>query len=230
MNERIITIPAGAVNCYLIQGKENVLIDTGYGNSYERIEKVMKSYNLQIQSIQTIIITHGHNDHYGGLKKLKQQTKAQVVAHQKDVNMIQEGTNGELKPYGIRGRIIKALVSRRPAPLLDTVGVEYAIDTSISLEPFGIGGKIIETPGHTLGSISVLLETGDLFVGDLVMSMFPLEKCHLPFFVEDLNALYNSLEIISKESFSTLHMGHGKAITKEEFMKFYHKMQTKKRA
>jgi glyoxylase-like metal-dependent hydrolase (beta-lactamase superfamily II) len=47
-------------------------------------------------------------------------------------------------------------------------------DAGISLEEFGIPARVIPTPGHTPGSISVLLENGDAIVGDLVMSGPPL--------------------------------------------------------
>ncbi|NTV58665.1 MAG: hypothetical protein HGA74_15485 [Deltaproteobacteria bacterium] len=47
-------------------------------------------------------------------------------------------------------------------------------DEGLSLEPYGIAGQVIHTPGHTQGSVSILLEGGHALVGDLAMAMPPL--------------------------------------------------------
>ena len=44
----------------------------------------------------------------------------------------------------------------------------------MSLYDYGIPGRVVYTPGHSSGSISVLLESGEAFVGDLAMNKLPL--------------------------------------------------------
>ena len=57
----------------------------------------------------------------------------------------------------------------------------------MSLAGYGIPGKIIYTPGHSMGSVSVLLDNGEAFVGDLAMNEFPLRLSPgLPIFAEDM--------------------------------------------
>ena len=63
---------------------------------------------------------------------------------------------------------------------------------------FDLGGvalKVIHTPGHSSGSVSILLETRDVFVGDLAMNKFPLRLTPgLPIFAEDWAKLKESWE------------------------------------
>jgi hydroxyacylglutathione hydrolase len=61
-------------------------------------------------------------------------------------------------------------------------------DEGFSLSEYGIPGKLIHTPGHSSGSISVLLESGEAFVGEMAMNRFPLRlKPGLSIFAEDVS-------------------------------------------
>jgi len=55
------------------------------------------------------------------------------------------------------------------------------------LGEFGISGKVIDTPGSFTGSASILLESGEAFVGDMAMNKFPyVQSGGWPIFAEDL--------------------------------------------
>jgi hypothetical protein len=76
-------------------------------------------------------------------------------------------------------------------------------DEEISLVEYGIPGKVIHTPGYSLGSVSVLLENGEAFVGDLAMNMVPLRlKPGLPIFGDSLSIVKNSIVNGCKDSLS----------------------------
>jgi hydroxyacylglutathione hydrolase len=47
-------------------------------------------------------------------------------------------------------------------------------DEGLDLEPYGVSGRIVHTPGHSPGSVSVLLPSGEAFVGDLAMNGPPM--------------------------------------------------------
>jgi hypothetical protein len=76
-------------------------------------------------------------------------------------------------------------------------------DEEISLVEYGIPGKVIHTPGYSLGSVRVLLENGEAFVGDLAMNMVPLRlKPGLPIFGDSLSIVKNSILHGCKDSLS----------------------------
>jgi glyoxylase-like metal-dependent hydrolase (beta-lactamase superfamily II) len=70
-------------------------------------------------------------------------------------------------------------------------------DEELSLADYGIPARIIPTSGHSMGSVSVLLETGDAFVGDLAMNGFPLRLGPgLPIFAEDMTKVKKSWRLL----------------------------------
>ena len=89
-------------------------------------------------------------------------------------------------------------------------------DEEFSLAEYEIPGKIIHTPGHSMGSVSVLLETGDAFVGDLAMNKFPLRfNLGLPIFTEDLRKVRESWKLLLDQGAETIYPAHGKPFSAE---------------
>ena len=83
-------------------------------------------------------------------------------------------------------------------------------DEEVSLKEYGIPGKAIYTPGHSSGSISVLLETGDAFVGDLAMNRFPLRLTPgLTIFAEDWQKVKESWQLLLEQGAKTIYPAHG---------------------
>lgn len=125
----------GASNCYVIgQGKEAVIIDAGA--KAETVLEYIKKENL---TIKYIILTHGHDDHFNELPKLKSKfPDAKIVIHQND--------NGSLR-----------LIKIKFADIL-LKGNETLMVGNLKLE-------IIHTPGHTGGGICI--KAGNkIFTGD----------------------------------------------------------------
>lgn len=84
-------------------------------------------------------------------------------------------------------------------------------DNDFSLDQFGVEGKIISTPGHSPGSVSVLLDSGDAFVGDLAMNAFPLRLTPgLPILAEDMEQVKKSWRLLLERGVKTVYPGHGK--------------------
>jgi hydroxyacylglutathione hydrolase len=59
---------------------------------------------------------------------------------------------------------------RSNATEFDEVEPEILVDEEMDLLEFGVNGRIVHTPGHTSGSISLLLDSGEAFVGDLAIN------------------------------------------------------------
>jgi len=74
----------------------------------------------------------------------------------------------------------------------------------------GIPGKVIHTPGHSSGSVSILLETGEAFVGDMAMNKFPLRfSPGLPIFAEDGVKLNESWILLLDQGVKMVYPSHG---------------------
>ena len=78
------------------------------------------------------------------------------------------------------------------------------------LHDFGIDGNIVYTPGHTKGSVSVLLETGEAFVGCLAHNNFPFRfRPGLPIFAEDINEVRESWKSLIQRGAKMIYPAHG---------------------
>ncbi len=96
-------------------------------------------------------------------------------------------------------------------------------DNDEILKNIGIGGKIIYTPGHTDGSISILLDNGDVIVGDLIMNIMPVKKNFFPIVISDYKKLLSSWLKVMKSNVKRIYPSHGKMILVNDFEKFYNK-------
>ena len=54
--------------------------------------------------------------------------------------------------------------------------MDLVVEDELSLRDHGIPGTVLHTPGHSPGSLSVVLDTGEAFVGDLAMNGPPLTR------------------------------------------------------
>jgi len=80
----------------------------------------------------------------------------------------------------------------------------------------GIPGKIVHTPGHSSGSVSILLETGDAFVGDLAMNALPMRLSPgLPILGDDISRIKESWGVLKREGAKKIYPEHGKPFTIE---------------
>ena len=99
--------------------------------------------------------------------------------------------------------------------------IDWCDNEGLSLIDYGIPGRIIHTPGHTLGSVSVLLDTGDAFVGCMAHNNPPFRlKPGLPIFAENLSMLKKSWRKLLDMGARTIYPGHGNSFSSREILKF----------
>jgi len=130
---------------YLVESENQLaLIDAGAGRGSKQILENVKKCGFSPQSIKYILVTHGHIDHIGGLKQLQEQTGALVLAHQLELDAIENG-NPVLTAagwYGVKYQPVKAdRVIKQDKETLTMGEVEF---------------QFLHTPGHTPGSLSIL--------------------------------------------------------------------------
>jgi len=188
------------------------MFDTGPAFSVPAVIKWFNSIPLDPEELQLIILSHSHFDHAGAASGIKKSTGAKIAVHKSDQEMFESGEAilpTAVTPWGkITRKMMKPAMSifnfdGSPADIIVT-------DAGLSLEEYGIPGRIIHTPGHTPGSISVLLENGDAFVGCLTHNAppFRLNPNH-PIFAEDLNQLWKSWEFLIDQGAKMIYPGHG---------------------
>ena len=212
----IITIPLGFANSFIVKDRGIILVDTGINANKEKFTQFFQHQKIDPRQISLIIITHGHADHFGHANYLKALTGAPILCHAEAVSALQAGNTADVTPRNELGKRVLKLV-KLPVSVAP-IQPDLIINSSFELAPYGVAGKIIPTPGHSNCSLSVILESGDAIVGDiLVASPFSGEPC-LAYFASDEKALYESVKILAEVA-HTFHSGHGGPFTREVVLK-----------
>ena len=200
MENNFNIIQVGVTNCYLLRSSScNVLIDTGYKGKAKIILDFLKNNGIPPKSIGLIILTHGHYDHIGNASEIKKISGAKILIHKDDIPLLDSGiTNSQsIKSLNIWGKILLSKVSSIDTSF-NSLKPDIIIDSEFDLIRYGINGKIIHTPGHSKGSISVILDSGDAFIGDLAMNGLPLRiGAGEPIFGENITRNIPKLEKIN---------------------------------
>ena len=224
MAVQIIPFQSGINTCYIIKDRAAIMIDGGTYNKVGEFSKTLSKHEMKADEIKLIVLTHGDFDHVGGTKELKELTGADVAIHENDRKNLEEGIFHWPKgvtPWGkFTMSVFKPMIRERMA--FPAVKADLVLgDNEQSLAEFGIDGKIIFTPGHTFGSISVLLDSGEAFVGCLIHNKFPfVMKPGPPIYAMDIHMLKKSLKMIVDRGAKTLYPGHGNPVPVEKILKY----------
>ena len=173
MSLSIDIIKSGVTNAYLIRERNAVLVDAGAHAQARTVVAGLSRLLEDPRSLKLIVITHAHFDHAGAAGLVRETTGAPVAVHAGDARWLREGT--VLVPKGTTpwGRFFRAAGMPLMLPFVKMPALEPDLvmeGDDMDLSPYGIAGRVIHTPGHSPGSVSVLLESGEAFVGDLAMN------------------------------------------------------------
>ncbi len=204
-------IPAGIDNCYLLRGDQSVLIDGGAPGGFGDFQRGLERLGVAPEEIRLIVLTHAHADHIAALHEIKALTGAQVALHESERAWAEEGRPPLPPGQTTWGKIMIALAKRLYAPPIKPTQVEIAFgDDGLSLAEYGIPGRVIHTPGHSPGSSSVLLESGEVFVGDMAMNAWFLRLTPgLPVLAEDMGQVLESWEMLMARGARRVYPAHG---------------------
>lgn len=204
-------IPVGICNCYLLRGERTVLVDAGAWGGMPAFVRGMNALGVDPKQIDLIVITHGHWDHITCLNDIRAMSGAQVAVHQRDQAWVETGRPPFPKGVGAYGRVMSALAKALLHPKLPPVKVDVVIgDDGLSLAEYGIPGRVVHTPGHSLGHVSVLLDSGDALVGDMAMNDWYLRWTPgLPVLADDVHLMIASWRKILPMGIQTVHPSHG---------------------
>lgn len=202
-------IPLGFVNAYLILGERPVLVDTRVPGSAPKILAVIREEGYDPRSLALIIVTHAHPDHFGSAAALSEATGAPVLAAVGEKSALKSGAGHPPVPVSFLGRIFAFFIEKTATSADLAVTPAILVDAPFRLDAYGIDGMVEPTPGHTRGSVSVRLATGEWIVGDLVMGMFPPGRAGLPMFAEDVDAVKKNIRRIAEAKPAIIYTGHG---------------------
>ena len=211
---RIKRIPCGMVNCYLLTGKDGaVLVDTGETGYEEKILEACAGKNVRL-----IMLTHGHIDHIQNAAYLARELKAPIGMNEKDLALKQNQFAQPLSGTGIFGKILESASKKKMKKnRIEDFTPEIFLKEGDTLESYGIEASVLELPGHTEGSIGLLVGRKAVIVGDTLMHMvFP----GIASICGDERKLRESTKRIGGLGERKIYFGHGRPVSWKKAERF----------
>jgi hydroxyacylglutathione hydrolase len=210
MTPAIFPIRLKFSTAHVILGERAVLVDTGSEGEEERILRGLRRYNVEPERVALLLHTHGHTDHAGSTRALKERLRIPAAVHAADAAKMRAGDSGPLIPLRFSSRLVSLIIN----PRFPAVEPDLLIEEGYSLGEFGIPAAVVHTPGHTPGSISILFDDGRAIAGDLMMggSLGGAIHANEPgyhYFAEDLTELRRSIRKLLDRGAKTIYLGHG---------------------
>lgn len=222
---QLIPIKLKLSNAYLLIGHNGVvLVDSGMASDVHAIEDALLAQNLSGTDIKLILHTHGHADHVGGTATLVNRYKCTTALGAADQRQVFAGKNDTLKPTRMMGKWLIPFVDKPFTPFTP----DWLLDEGTSLLSFGVDADIVCTPGHTAGSLSILLADGRAVVGDVLMGgymggQFLPDLPDYHYFADDLTLIHRSIKKLVSAGVSTWYPGHGGPLTTKAVLKRFAK-------
>ena len=213
-NTLVTALTLGAMSrVFLVKSDAGaILVDTGMSGQTDRAVDALAAHGVAPQDIRLILITHGHLDHFGGAKALHARTGAPVAVHAKDADALRSGQNSpEATPTSRLTALLMRAGARMAMSNADAaLEPDIVFDAPWRLDDYGIAGEVIHTPGHTPGSITLLLDSGEAIVGDLAMGsmLFP-KRATPPLIAWDLDRNWASLRAVLDRHPTIIYITHG---------------------
>ena len=182
----------GNTNTYFIRGaKGSILLDTDYAGTLQMFYKEIKKNGISLKDITYILATHYHPDHMGLVGELVSMGVKFLVIDTQVPNL------------HFSDDIFSRDKTLRMSPSVpeDKAEVIACKDSRAFLAALGIDGEIVSTPSHSGDSITLVLDSGDCFVGDL-------EPMEFMDGYEENKALQSDWEKVMSFSPRVIHYGH----------------------
>ncbi len=229
-NLQVHQVLNGRSNSFLVsQADRHILIDTGPKNAWNTLNKNIAKLIPDNGSLQFLILTHIHFDHVENTARINEKYNAKIITNQYETEYLKKGLNAPIKGSLSPTKLITNLLESQFGSLKKFMPAECTIEVNndYSLNDFGFNIIIIPTPGHTHGSISVIVDNEIAIVGDAMFGVFPWSV--FPPFAINPKILVQSWGRLLNTECSFFLPGHGtgnsRKLVQKEYDKYIQKLQ-----
>jgi endoribonuclease LACTB2 len=151
----ILNVGYRSTNCYLLEpDRAGLLIDAGWPGTLPILLDILKKRGVDFSKVRFLLITNYHPDHAGLAQELKGRGVRLIVM------------DSQRSAIPILARYMKPTDGYQEISLYGNIDLA-AGDSRKFLLGIGIPGEIIRTPGHSEDSVTLILDDGGAFTGDL---------------------------------------------------------------
>jgi endoribonuclease LACTB2 len=185
----IVNVGYCSTNFWVVSaGRSRLLVDLGWAGMFGALQAELRRKSVPLKEITHGFATHYHVDHGGCAQDLKNAGMRLIVAPEQVAAI--PGMTRWIKPG-------EAFTPINTGDNFEVAGAE----SRALLATLGISGELIHTPGHSDDSISLLLDSGEVFTGDLTDPRMIAD--------ENPDLVLNSWRTLSARGATVLYAGHG---------------------
>lgn len=205
---RIPTVPFDLVSSFALvdDDGQTTLVDAGTRRAPKRILAGLRHIGVGPSDVTRLIATHAHADHIGGLAALRGRTGAPVAVHERDAAYVREGKGPVLDRSTVGGRLVRRGPRTTPTPVEEELVDGQLLDVAGGL-------RVVHTPGHTPGHVSLLHEPSRVLItGDAIWNMRGRMTWSVPMFCTDFAMSKTTAEVLGELDYDVAAFTHGPEI------------------
>ena len=213
----VIRLVSGMSNVFAVR-KENrfLLVDTGRRMSRRKLLRRIDWMETGGCKLAALIFTHAHYDHTANAKDVLTGHDVPVIINKRDAAYFESGRSAPIKGTVPVIRFLVKQLEQHLMPFVEypPVKSDIQVDRQMNLVELGFQEvQILHTPGHTLGSQSVIVENEIALVGDAMFGCFP--GSIFPPFAQDTELLTESWRHMIDTGCAIFLPSHGTEDTRE---------------
>jgi glyoxylase-like metal-dependent hydrolase (beta-lactamase superfamily II) len=210
---------------YLVKTENHtILVDSGIKSIRKLLERRLDQ--LGVKQIDFLVLTHSHFDHAGNAAWIQSTYGAKVIIHKKEAEALASGY-ADL-PLGLLWftRLPMKILGKRLAPNLSSEPCQpdISMDERFDLRDTGSTVFVLHTPGHSPGSVSVVIDGEVALTGDAMFGIFP-GSVFPPFGQDELQMILSWKKLLDTGCRLFLP-SHGSGNSRELVQKCYDKRKT----
>lgn len=217
MTPEVHTIRLSMSNAHLLKTSTPILIDVGGSKDMPALVEGLKAQGLRPEDIALVVLTHGHADHAGLVAAFKRFGRAKLAMGAGDVALARAGNHGELAPQNLTAQLLNRFAID---PRFEPFEPDIVITSELDLSTWGVPGKAVVMPGHTPGSLVVLLDRRRAVVGDIILGGYlggAIRPQHAGphYFQADVQRNEDNIAGLLKQGVDTFYLGHGGPVARD---------------
>lgn len=220
-NIKIHQVLKGRSNSFLIQNDNTyILVDTGNEKSWDKLKHNIDGL-LDGNALSYLILTHSHFDHAENAAKIKEKYTSQILIHRNEAESLNIGYKSIPKGTNLATKFLVDKIGVRIESRYKYYPVhpDILVDEQYDLMKVGFKAYTLHTPGHSNGSISIIIEDSIAIVGDTLFGV--IKNSVYPPFADDPQEIVQSWEKLLNTGCSLFLPGHGKEISRNVLKKQY---------
>lgn len=221
---KIYQVLSGRENAYLINSRGFwILLDTGRAHQYEKLKKRIDKLIPIEEKLNMLFLTHTHYDHCQNAYQLKTDYGCNINVSQAEKDYIKKGYTPIPKGTKLLSKVISFLGRTIEPPFAKYIPFEkdWWIDEEFMIKNDMLDFRAIKTPGHSAGSISLIIDSEIAFVGDAMFGVF--KNSIFPPFADDETEMIRSWGKLLETNCEVFLPGHGREINRTLLEKEYKK-------